>query len=113
MPIQFLIVAFAVFAVSRAWQAFAAGSLDRRKLLLWGCFWVLVVTAILLPQTTSVLAIYLGVGRGVDLVLYLSVVGLFYGLFTMSRKVDRLERNLTQMVRRLALRDTDSHDHDG
>ena len=104
MPIQWIIIVFAFFAVWRAWQAFVAGTLDRRKLLLWLSFWVIVVIVSLLPQTTSILATLLGVGRGVDLVLYVSVVVLFYALFQTSRKVDRLERSLTELVRRLALR---------
>src|SRR3989338_2823308 len=80
MPIQWIIVVFATFAIVQAWRAFVGGSLDRRKLLLWSVFWVVVASVVLLPQVTSVMAAWLGVGRGVDLVLYLSVALLFYAL---------------------------------
>lgn len=110
MPIQLIIIVFILFAIFKAWRAYASGALDRRKLLLWSTFWLVVAVIILSPQTTTMLANILGVGRGVDLALYVSVVVLFYVLFTMSRKVDRLERSLTNLVREIALKDA-KHDH--
>lgn len=104
MPIQWIIVAFALFAMYNAWRAFANGTLDRRKLGLWSVFWIAVAAVVMRPEVTSVFAAWLGVGRGVDLALYLSVALLFYGLFQVSRKVDRLERSLTELVRQIALR---------
>lgn len=112
MPIQFLITAFAFFAVARAWQSFRGGTLDRRKLLLWALFWVAVVVVILSPGSTVVIANALGVGRGTDLAVYVSILLLFYGLFQQSRKVDRLEASLTGLVRALALRDRDKEEGD-
>lgn len=105
MPIQLIIIAFACFAIFNAWRAYNSGSLDRRKLLWWTVFWLIAAVVILLPQTTTLLANLLGVGRGADLVLYFSVVLLFYGVFAISRKVDRLDRHLTELVRQVALGD--------
>ena len=105
LPIQFVITLFAVFAVYRAYRAFFADILDRRKFLMWSCFWTAVVIVIYLPQTTDFVAKILGVGRGVDVVLYISILVLFYGLFQQSRKVDKLERSLTELVRQLAIKD--------
>lgn len=109
MPIQFLIIVFILFAIFKAWRAYVSGVLDRRKLLLWSSFWLVVAVVILSPQTTTMLANILGVGRGVDLALYVSVVVLFYVLFTMSRKVDGLEKSLTNLVRAIALKNAE-HD---
>lgn len=105
MPIQWLITIFAFFAVYRAYRAFLADTLDRRKFLMWSCFWAGVVIIIYLPQTTDFVANILGVGRGVDVVLYISILVLFYGLFQQSRKVDKLERSLTELVRQMAIKD--------
>ena len=110
MPIQWIIIAFALFAIFKAWRAFIGGGLDRRKLLWWTAFWLAVAVVILLPQTATLLANLLGVGRGVDLALYISLVVLFYALFTMSRKVDRLEKSLTDLVREIALKNA-KHDN--
>ena len=110
MPIQWIIIVFILFAIYKAWQAYINGGLDRRKLLLWILFWLVVAVVIWSPQTTTLLANILGVGRGVDLALYISVVVLFYVLFTMSRRVDRLEKSLTDLVREIALKNAE---HDG
>lgn len=103
MPIQWLLTLFALFAVTRAYRSRKDGLIDRRKLIYWIILWGILLVIIWLPQTTSLLALYLGVGRGVDLVLYISIVVLFYAQFQISRKVDRLERSMTELVRRLAL----------
>src|SRR3990167_5791873 len=110
MPIQWIIIVFILFAIFKAWRAYAGGGLDRRKLLWWTVFWLAAAVVILLPQTATLLANILGVGRGVDLALYISVVVLFYVLFTMSRRVDRLEKSLTDLVREIALKNAE---HDG
>lgn len=103
MPIQWLLTLFALFAVTRAYRSRQDGLIDRRKLMYWIVLWGILLTIIWLPQTTSLLAFYLGVGRGVDLVLYISIVVLFYAQFKISRKIDRLERSMTELVRVLAL----------
>jgi len=66
---------------------------------------VATVIVVYLPQTTDAAARFLGVGRGVDAVLYVSILLLFYALFQQSRKTDRLEHSLTELVRSLALSD--------
>ena len=110
MPIQWLISLFALFAAYKAVTAFRASTIDRRKLLYWMMFWIVALFVIWLPQSTSTIASYLGVGRGVDVVLYVSIVVLFYSQFQLSRKVDRLERSLTDLVRALALKNFSRHD---
>lgn len=105
MPIQWLFTAFIIFAVVRALIVFKRGQLDQRKLFWWIFLWFAIGAVIWQPEITSLLASYLGIGRGVDAALYFSVVALFYALFQLSRKTDRLERSLTELVRRLALKD--------
>lgn len=103
--IQILIVAFAVFALLRTLHQFRQGRLDRRWLAFWLAFWLLVVVVVMLPQTTEIAARLTGVGRGVDLVIYLSIILLFYLVFRLFVKIEEGERQLTRLVRQLALSD--------
>lgn len=74
--------------------------LDRIVLL------VITLSGILLvinPDMASQIANLLGIGRGADLLLYLFVVaGLFYAV-TMSSEIKRLKRQVTELVRYIAV----------
>lgn len=103
MSIQIIIVAFALFAFLRAVKQFRKGSLTGRWLVFWSLFWVAVSTVVLLPQTTDIVASFVGVGRGVDVVVYLSIVVLFYFVFRIFVRIEDLERDITRLVRTISL----------
>ncbi|MBM5789753.1 DUF2304 family protein [Candidatus Parcubacteria bacterium] len=106
-PIQFLIVLFALFAISRALRQFRRGALTIGRLMVWGLFWVAVSGVVLSPQTTDLIAQYAGVGRGADFIIYLSLTGLFYLVFRLFVKIEGVEREVTALVRKIALEDED------
>jgi hypothetical protein len=103
--IQILIVLFSIFAISRTIRQFRSGALTFLWLMVWGLFWVAVGAITLMPQTTDVIATRLGVGRGVDVVIYVSLIALFYLIFRLFTKIEDVEREITQLVRKLALED--------
>ena len=105
--IQILLVAFAVFALSRVVLRFRKGGLPMVHLFLWVLFWGAVIVAVLRPATTSAVAAWVRVGRGTDLVMYVSVVVLFYALFRMFGRIEELERQITRVVRAAALKELD------
>lgn len=76
-----------------------------RDLVFWVGFWFVVGIIILLPEATSFMAEIVGVGRGSDLVVYLSIVLIFYIIFQMTIKIEKIERNITKVVRTVAMRD--------
>lgn len=103
--IQIFIVAFAVFAILRAISQFRQGRLTRDWLAFWLVFWLFAVIVVTLPETSEFAARLAGVGRGVDLIIYLSIVLLFYLFFRLFVKIEEGERQLTRLVRKLALDD--------
>jgi hypothetical protein len=107
--IQIVLCAFAVFAMSRVVLRFRKGGLALVHLVTWFLFWAAVIVAVLRPATTSAVAAWVRVGRGTDLVMYLSVMALFYLLFRLFGKIDELERQITRVVRAAALKELDDH----
>jgi hypothetical protein len=103
--IQVVLICFAVFAMSRIVLRYRRGGLRLLHLGLWLLFWVGVVVAGVQPNTTDLLARWLGVGRGVDIAMYLSILMIFYLLFRSFAKVEDLDRQLTRVVRANALRE--------
>src|SRR2546421_11103572 len=105
--IQVVLVAFAVFALSRVALRFRRGELPFFHLTLWFLFWSAVIVVVIRPATTSAVARYLGVGRGADVVIYLALVLLFYLVFRMFGRPEELERQITRVVRAAALKELD------
>ena len=103
--IQIVLVCFAVFAMSRVLIRFRRGGMRGFELFLWLVFWIAVVVVALHPSTTDLLAQWLGVGRGVDTAMYLSLLVIFYLLFRAFGKMEDLDRQLTRVVRANALRE--------
>ena len=102
--IQIILVAFSLYALSRVALRFREGYMDPVHVFLWFAAWISVIVVALLPQTTSYVADLVGVGRGADLVMYVSLVALFYLVFRMFLYIKQMERSITALVRESALR---------
>ena len=101
--IQILIILFALFAITRTFSQFRKGKMTLAFLFLWMLFWIAVGIVVVLPQTTETFARFIGVGRGVDAIIYLSIITLFYLVFRIYVKIEEGQRELTKLVRKLAV----------
>lgn len=63
--------------------------------------------AVVMPETTSEVAQFFGVGRGADLVMYVSIIAILFVLVHYYSKFVELQRNVTQLTRELAILRTD------
>jgi len=107
--IQIVLICFAFFAMSRVVLRYRRGGMRMLHLALWLLFWVCVVVVSVHPDTTSLFARWLGVGRGVDIAMYLSILMIFYLLFRSFAKIEDLDRQLTRVVRADALRELEGN----
>ena len=103
LVIQILILLFCLFALVAVVRRHRAGRMPRTAAVLWGIFWIAVGVLALLPETTTALARALGVGRGVDVVIYLALLLTFYLLFRLFTRIEEVEGEITRLVRELAL----------
>jgi len=103
MIIQLFIILFVLFVLLRIVSRFRQGDITGRELAIWAGFWFLVAIAALLPAKTDVLAAFLGVERGADLLIYVSVIVLFFIIFKVLVKLEKLDKQITKIVRQQAL----------
>lgn len=108
MPIQFLLIVMLLSAIAVTWKRLNEHVITLKETILWTCLWLIAIVIVLLPNTTSIIAQWVGIGRGVDLVVYASIVGLFFLVFKIFVSLDALEHKLTSMVRKDALRELDA-----
>lgn len=59
--------------------------------------------AVVVPDTTNEVAHFVGVGRGADLVMYVSIVAILFVLVHYYSKFVEVQRNVTQLARELAI----------
>lgn len=102
--LQVVVVIFALFALSRAFLRFRDGKITKKELALWLVVWIAAIVVILLPWTTTFLANVLGITRGADFVVYLSIVVLFYLMFRIYVKLESVEQEITKVVREVAIK---------
>jgi hypothetical protein len=105
MFIQYLLVFLILLIIYRVIIKWRQGILASRDTIFWVGFWFVVGLIILLPDTTSFLAELVGVGRGADLIVYLSIILIFYIIFQMTVRIEKIERNITKIVRTVAMKD--------
>ncbi len=102
--IQFFILLVVLAVWWRLWGRLRSGELTPGAFVEWFALWAAVGVVGLVPEVASYLAQVLGVGRGSDLVVYLALLLLFYLSFKVFVRLEQLNRNITTLVRTLALK---------
>lgn len=103
MLIQILLSLFILFAVLKILGRFRAKEVTAGPLFFWLVFWFAVGVVVWQPNLSTEVANRLGVGRGSDLVLYISVAVLFYVIFRLMVRLEKIEKNITRAVREISL----------
>lgn len=107
MPLKILLALFIAFITWRTWVRRRLGEMTAREAALWTLLWLGVLAASLNPHATDVLARWFGVGRGADLLIFISVVALFSLVWWLLSRVQKVERDITAVVRNMALREAE------
>jgi hypothetical protein len=102
--IQIFALLFAGFAFSRAFLRFRDKKITTKEFLFWTVIWAAVVTVALLPGLTYYFSRMVGVGRGIDFAIYISIIILFYMIFRLYVKIDSVEQNMGKIVQEIALK---------
>ncbi|MBI4138592.1 DUF2304 domain-containing protein [Candidatus Uhrbacteria bacterium] len=105
MLIQYILILAMALAFVTTWRRAMQNVIRVSEAIGWSLIWIAASVVILQPEVATRLANLFGVGRGVDLVVYASVAGLFLLVFKLFILHESLERKLTDLVRRDALRD--------
>ena len=103
--IQIILIALSVLAAIMGSIAFRS-KLAYRLLAVF--FFLVAVLFVMFPNSTSDIARLLGVGRGTDLLLYLTIFAGVHSCLLLYMRSRRLERKLTELVRALAIKNVQS-----
>lgn len=104
--IQIVLVLFSLFALTRVYLRYKEGVISTKTAFFWILIWFAALIGILLPKTTTKIASIFGVGRGVDVIVYISLVLLFYLVFRIYVMIQDIRHEITSVIRKIALRET-------
>jgi len=103
--IQIFLIIFFLFALSRVILRYKKGELNIDSLIFWILFWLLASAVALIPNFSAYIAKIFGVGRGADLVVYISLSVLFFMIFKLNVKLEKMSKDITKIVQDKALDD--------
>lgn len=101
--IQALLIIFLLFALSRVVLRFQGRQIKATEFIFWAILFTTAIVVTAFPSETTKLANALGIGRGVDLVVYASIVTLFYLVFRIYVQLEDLRHEITEVIRKIAL----------
>lgn len=104
MVIQYVATIIIFLILLQLFSKFRKDKQSWLKVLLWIIFWGGSLFVVWFPAVIAKIAEVSGVGRGVDVILYVSVIFLFYLIFAQNTKIDDLNKQITKLTRELAKR---------
>ncbi len=102
---QLLAIIIILFFVFRLVIQKKKNLISKNEFFLWLSFWALSAGAIIFIKQIDRLVASLGFsGSGINFLIYLAVLALFYLVFRLRLDLAKMDRNLTEIVRQMTLK---------
>ncbi|KKQ79805.1 MAG: hypothetical protein UT02_C0023G0001, partial [Parcubacteria group bacterium GW2011_GWC2_38_7] len=95
---QGLIIIFILFVLYKAIRRFLNKEISVWLMILWCGLWIVLGLVTIFPIIIESIATFVGVGRGVDLIIYIALFVCFYTLFKISVKQKKTEKAMVELV---------------
>jgi len=102
--ISIILMIFALFAWSRAILNYRKKRLSLNEFIFWTLVWFLVILASIIPAVFGDIADILGIESGINLLVYISIILLFYLMYRSYVKIKQIHQELTKIVRNIAIK---------
>ena len=102
--LQIIALVFVLFSLSRVILRYNKNKTKFRETLFWVILWIAAVLIIIFPDIMSLIAKDLGVSRGVDIIIYFSIMILFYLNFKGMIRDEKVEQDISKIVKEITLR---------
>lgn len=103
MIFQIILIIFFILALVKVFLKYRSGDLNLSGTVYWTVFWIAAGFIVLLPDASFFLARFAGIGRGADFIVYVSLAALFFLIFKMMIRIERLNKDVTKLTRKITL----------
>ena len=102
--LEILLLVFALFALSRTILRIRSKEISKGEFLFWTVIWLSIIVASVFPGVVDFISKSVGVGQGTYVVVYVSIIALFYLVFRLYVTVDKQNKSITTLVRELSIK---------
>lgn len=112
MLIQIITIIAVLYLLTRTAAKYRRREITLNESIGWGILWFAVGIVVLYPKLADRVAAEIGLktATGIDLVVYVAVGVVFYLVFRLFVRIERIERDVTKIVRHVALKEEDKKD---
>ncbi len=111
-PYQFLTPLVSLFAITYAWNLVLRHNKTVWEAMLWTVFWGFVASIALYPNILSYLTTLTGI-RNQENAIFVTTIGiLFFTVFYLIVRLEKLEQRIVKLVRKIALKDANIQSDD-
>jgi len=104
--IAYLMILIVLYLMAKTVYNLKQDKISFREFWLWFIIWILALVAIF-TDLLKIASTLLGVGRAVDLAIYLSILLLFFFVFKLFVRVEENNKITTQLIREIAIDEAD------
>ena len=100
-----ILIVFVLFALSRLMLRLRDKEIRWLEFLTWLVVWIGVMAIVFVPRIMERIEHFIGIDRGIDFFVSVALVLLFYLLFRIYVQTEKMEQNMTKIVRKMAIDD--------
>ncbi len=102
--VQVILIIFLLFPISRVFLRFKDGQLTPPFFIFWLSVWTAALVILIFPDITTKIARTVGISRGIDVVVYLSIAILFYLVFRIYVSLESMRKEISEVIRIISLK---------
>ncbi len=103
MIVQIIILLLVGILMIKLLLDLMGNKISNRKFVSWSFIWLSLGIIVIFPGIVFFFAELIGIERARDLSIYISIIILFYLLFKIGTKIEKIDQEITQLVKKLAL----------
>ncbi len=103
---QFILSTIILFIVYKTLVSYRRKRLSTSFTAVWMILWIVLLFFIFEQSLSIRIAHSIGIARGVDLIIYLSIIFIYYLVYKLFVKINDIDKKITEIVRREALKNS-------
>jgi len=113
MVYQYIGILIGIIGIIYTYIRFREGKMSPGMLIIWSIIWIILIVLSIYPSATGYFAGLTGIGRGLDVIIILGLIGCYYLIFRIYNMIENIEQEITHLTREIALHREKSKSDDG
>jgi hypothetical protein len=103
MVYQYIGIIIGIIGIIDTFIRFRESKMSPGMLIIWSVIWIILIVLSIFPTATGYFAGLTGIGRGLDVIIILGLIGCYYLIFRIYNMIENIEQEITQLTREMAL----------